>query len=874
MFQRDAMRRLRRRSTPPADSATFAAPSGDATFEPSADDGIARAPTADFDIGSIGISPPEPQVGPEGGAVSAAFADRIQTAQGGGAPLAPTVQRRMEGAFGHSLADVRIHADGESDTLNRSLDARAFTLGSDIFLGREATSAGMDGGDRLLAHELTHVVQQRGTAQSGPLTVGPADDAHEREAARVAGAMGSRSAPGARGMASAAPGAMIQRDFGDPRTAPTGGPLVGADQGPAAAQDGLVATWDVQIDNTQAPGTGGPGAGPAVSALAGDQITVRATLKVPPYPGTVLPRLDVLPTGDTFAEYLHVAQGESLKVVTAQWTDELTYTWIIVPTGGSQKVTFDLTSSLGGDGLMSVAGDASAPSPADHYEMTITTVDTNDSVPAASAPGGGESPDNGGDADEPNSSVLSPEDARQYAFDSMVSGLRTMFATPNTGDGTPATPQSSVVTAWQVTGPAGTAAMSDPASSSTVKIGETVTVDAQLAGPPYPTDKILIPGMQVTPLRDSAAANVRITGSRPDERTYRWEIQPVGPGAFGFHFNLTPDPWAGSSPYSASEGTHTLVASADTAWFKGRCSTAQSKMDTLYHAGKAWFDDCYLNYMDAYKSFNTALAKQRDAEKLGRDLLLGALFAVGGGAIGGAIGGRLKSVEEAGVTLEKALGSVQFGALTDASKDLTKYVARLPAGPLKDKIFGSGGGGGQAADPHEASTDASKAGVAQGAGNVAAIDPEHWSTAIDKRIELEIAAVAGLLTGYHEYADTALATHSTETFDWDPEQVIANAVRIDGKPLDQLGTPPDALAYEASMWRVWLENYAYVIKYINGKAGAEPAIGKKLREEIDRVAQKFGEDADTWIERYGGPLHESLKKKAEDMPDYFWSSIG
>jgi hypothetical protein len=863
MVERDAMTRLRRRSTPAADSANVAAPSEGATFEPSADSGMARAPIAGFDIGSIGIFPPEPQIGPEGGDISAAVADRIQTQQGGGAPLAPTVQRRMEGTFGHSLADVRVHADGESDTLSRSLSARAFTLGSDIFLGREATRAGAEGGDRLLAHELTHVVQQRGTAQSGPLTVGPADDAHEREAARVTGAMGSQSVPIAAGMANTAPGATIQRDYG-PDPAPTSTPFLGTDQGPVAAQEGLVASWEVEVDNTRiATSTGGQGADREISALAGDEITVRAILKAPSYPGAVLTKADILPADDSFATFLRVAQGDDLKIVTEQWTDDVTYTWVLVPAGGSvHKVSF---------GLMSPLEDPAAANANDRHEITITTVDTDDSVPVASAPGGeSDSPDNGGEADEPNSSVLSPEDARQYAFDSMVGGLRTMFAPPGAPSATPAIPKPSVATWWHVTNHMGTDTMSDLTPPSMMMLGEPVVVEAQLAGPPYP-DTTLIASKDVSPVDHSNPANVSIVESRPDDRTYRWVITPIGPGQFALHFQLTPDPWAGSSPYGPGEGYHNLVAYSDLTWFKGRCSTAQGKMDTLYHKGKAWFDDCYLNYMHAYKSFDTALGKQRDAEKLGRELLLGALFAVGGGAIGGAIGGRLKDVEEAGVKLEKALGSVQFGALTDASKDLTKYVARLPTGPLKDKIFGSGGGGGSVSGA-QASTNASQAGVAQGAGNVAAINPLEWSTEIDKRIELEIAEVAGLLTSYHEYADTAIATHSPETFDWDPEQVIADAVTIAGTPFDQLGTAPDAIAYEASMWRVWLENYAYTIKYINGKADAEPAVGKKLRDEIDRVAQKFGEDADTWIERYGGPLRESLKKKAEDMPDYFWSS--
>ncbi|HEY7909922.1 MAG TPA: DUF4157 domain-containing protein, partial [Thermomicrobiales bacterium] len=125
-------------------------------------------------------------MGPEGGDLSPATAGRIRAKQGGGAPLEFPVQQRMEGAFGHNFADVRIHADGESDTLNRSLSARAFTLGRDIFLGREAASTAAYGGNHLLAHELTHVVQQRDMGGGGPMTVDPVDAPTEREASAVA----------------------------------------------------------------------------------------------------------------------------------------------------------------------------------------------------------------------------------------------------------------------------------------------------------------------------------------------------------------------------------------------------------------------------------------------------------------------------------------------------------------------------------------------------------------------------------------------------------------------------------------------------------------------------------------------------------------
>lgn len=130
------------------------------------------------------------EVNSSGGPLAPALAARVQAQRGGGTPMEPPTQQRMEDGFGHNFADVRIHADGESDILNRSLGARAFTLGSDIFLSREAGNAGADGQVQLLAHELTHVVQQRGAAQVGPLTVGASDDPYEREATALATELG------------------------------------------------------------------------------------------------------------------------------------------------------------------------------------------------------------------------------------------------------------------------------------------------------------------------------------------------------------------------------------------------------------------------------------------------------------------------------------------------------------------------------------------------------------------------------------------------------------------------------------------------------------------------------------------------------------
>jgi hypothetical protein len=121
-----------------------------------------------------------------GGRVHPAVAAAIGSARGGGAALHPGSRARIEPLVGDSLADVRVHDGPAADALARSVQARAFTTGRDVFFARGEYRPGTAGGDRLLAHELTHVAQQRGAPTSGPLTVTEPGDRFEREADRTA----------------------------------------------------------------------------------------------------------------------------------------------------------------------------------------------------------------------------------------------------------------------------------------------------------------------------------------------------------------------------------------------------------------------------------------------------------------------------------------------------------------------------------------------------------------------------------------------------------------------------------------------------------------------------------------------------------------
>ena len=110
----------------------------------------------------------------------------IAQTRGSGGHLEARTRDTVAPALGDSLADVRVHTDDTADALTRSVSARAFTTGSDLYFAQGEYTPGTHGGDQLLAHELSHVVQQRGAPTSGPLVVSQPGDALETEADQAA----------------------------------------------------------------------------------------------------------------------------------------------------------------------------------------------------------------------------------------------------------------------------------------------------------------------------------------------------------------------------------------------------------------------------------------------------------------------------------------------------------------------------------------------------------------------------------------------------------------------------------------------------------------------------------------------------------------
>jgi|GEM_PF-3350385 len=99
-----------------------------------------------------------------GGEVSSDLESSIEGARGGGQSLDSSLQEKMGVAMGADFSGVKVHTDSQSDQLNRSIQAKAFTTGQDLFFRQGAYEPSSRGGQELIAHELTHVVQQNGGA--------------------------------------------------------------------------------------------------------------------------------------------------------------------------------------------------------------------------------------------------------------------------------------------------------------------------------------------------------------------------------------------------------------------------------------------------------------------------------------------------------------------------------------------------------------------------------------------------------------------------------------------------------------------------------------------------------------------------------------
>ncbi len=92
---------------------------------------------------------------------------QLKSTKGSGSPLPANTRSSMEQAFGNDFSGVRVHAGSDAARMNKELGAHAFTHGSDIYFNDGKYATNSKSGQLLLAHELTHTIQQGGAGKSG-----------------------------------------------------------------------------------------------------------------------------------------------------------------------------------------------------------------------------------------------------------------------------------------------------------------------------------------------------------------------------------------------------------------------------------------------------------------------------------------------------------------------------------------------------------------------------------------------------------------------------------------------------------------------------------------------------------------------------------
>ena len=110
--------------------------------------------------------------GQSNGQMDAAPASVDQALASPGRPLEPALRQDMEQRFGHDFSRVRVHSGAAAEQSARDVNAHAYTVGHNIVFGAGRFAPGTHEGRRLIAHELTHVVQQSGAEGGGVGQVG------------------------------------------------------------------------------------------------------------------------------------------------------------------------------------------------------------------------------------------------------------------------------------------------------------------------------------------------------------------------------------------------------------------------------------------------------------------------------------------------------------------------------------------------------------------------------------------------------------------------------------------------------------------------------------------------------------------------------
>ena len=153
-------------------------------------DQVQRKGAADFSAYDLDEEVQRSAAGP--GTAAPGVDERVRAVRGGGQSLEGGVRTFMEERFGHDFGSVRVHTDAPAADAARAVNAHAFTLGNDIAFAAGQWRPSTHQGRRLLAHELTHVVQQTGVVQRDLATeppAGPVEDQADLTEAQIRSAI-------------------------------------------------------------------------------------------------------------------------------------------------------------------------------------------------------------------------------------------------------------------------------------------------------------------------------------------------------------------------------------------------------------------------------------------------------------------------------------------------------------------------------------------------------------------------------------------------------------------------------------------------------------------------------------------------------------
>ncbi len=109
------------------------------------------------------------------------FAQQISTTKGQGSPISSDTRAEMEAGFGADFSRVRLHTDDDAVQLSRNINAQAFTQGQNIYFNDGKLDTGSTEGKKLLAHELTHTLQQGDGVRRKEMEVGEENEQSDQE---------------------------------------------------------------------------------------------------------------------------------------------------------------------------------------------------------------------------------------------------------------------------------------------------------------------------------------------------------------------------------------------------------------------------------------------------------------------------------------------------------------------------------------------------------------------------------------------------------------------------------------------------------------------------------------------------------------------